>query len=167
MARYVMTDETRKRMSEAAKRRCTPEERQLRRDRYETKLPTEDIKRMYCDESMTQTEIAAIFGVTQKIIWRHMRNYGIKARVAAKRNQRGENNHCWKGDDASYKAFHQRLKLNRGEARTYGCSVCGTHDTNEKYDWANLTGKYGDMNDYAPMCRKCHRRYDALRKKVA
>jgi rubrerythrin len=122
---------------------------------------------MYIYEGMTQEEIAKKFGVSQKVIWRHMRNYGIKTRVAAKRDQRGSRNHMWKGKEASYKAFHQRLKENRGEARSYGCSVCGTTSKDESYDWANLTGDYSNLNDFAPMCRKCHRQYDMARKKVA
>ena len=43
--------------------------------------------------------------------------------------------------------------------KPFQCSVCGT--TNAKhYDYANLSGRYEDMNDYAPMCRSCHWKYD-------
>jgi predicted ArsR family transcriptional regulator len=45
----------------------------------------------------TQAEIAEALGVTQKVVWRFMKNHGIKARVAAKRDQRGEKNAYWKG----------------------------------------------------------------------
>ena len=31
------------------------------------------------------------------------------------------------------------------------------------YDWANLTGDYADVSDFARMCRSCHRRYDNAR----
>lgn len=41
--------------------------------------------------------LAEFLGVSQKVVWRFMKNHGIKARVAAKRNQRGENNSYWKG----------------------------------------------------------------------
>jgi len=114
-------------------------------------------------EGLSQTEIANMLGVTQKVIWRHMKNHGIESRIAMKRNQRGTFNHMWKGESASYKAFHQRLKKNRGVAKDFGCSACGTHDPSKSYDWANLTGKYFDMDDYAPMCRSCHRKYDKQR----
>ena len=28
------------------------------------------------------------------------------------------------------------------------------------YDWANLTGKFYDVNDYKQMCRSCHSIFD-------
>ena len=152
-------------MSEAAKARCTPEWRKTRSEMLETKLDTSTIRAMY-ESGMTQDEIAKELGVTQKVIWRHMRNHGIKARVAAKRNQEKEANCMWKGNDAKYSAFHLRVKAERGCARNYGCTVCGRKDSDATYDWANLTGKYEDINDYASMCRKCHRQYDAKRREM-
>lgn len=35
-----------------------------------------------------------------------------------------------------------------------------------QFHWANLTGDYADVNDYARMCVPCHRRFDAERRKV-
>jgi hypothetical protein len=32
-----------------------------------------------------------------------------------------------------------------------------------RYEWANLTGDYEDVRDFASMCVRCHRRYDAAR----
>lgn len=159
----MVSDETRKRMSISAKARCTDEWRKNKSIEYETKLDTNKIREMY-QSGMTQNEIADSLNATQKVIWRHMKNHGIKARVAAKRNQKGSNNHMWKGNDASYKAYHLRVKNEKGTARSHGCSVCGRKDDGIKYDWANLTGKYEDINDYAPMCRSCHRQYDKKRK---
>jgi DNA-binding Lrp family transcriptional regulator len=49
------------------------------------------------ESGSTQTEIAEALGVSQKVVWRFMKNNGIKSRVAAKRDQRGEKNSCWKG----------------------------------------------------------------------
>ena len=40
------------------------------------------------------------------------------------------------------------------------CEVCGTTDKKKNYDWANLTGKFNDPEDYKRMCRSCHRKYD-------
>jgi hypothetical protein len=65
-------------------------------ERLATKLDTELIRQMY-EDGATQTEIGERLGVSQKVIWRHMKNHGIKARVAAKRNQYGPNNDSWKG----------------------------------------------------------------------
>mgnify|MGYP003143087812 CR=1 FL=1 len=105
----------------------------------------------------TQTEIADAEGLTQRVIFNLMRRHGIAARVAAKRNQFGENNHMWKGDDASKCAFHRRLYSRFGAPSK--CSVCGTTEANH-YDYANLSGNYEDLNDYASMCRSCHWKYD-------
>ena len=153
------SEETKKKMSESAKKRCTPEWRKQKREAYSTPLDRETVERLY-SAGHTQSEIEDILGTTQKVVWRFMRNNGIKARVAAKRDQRGEKNSSWKGENAKYGSFHQRVKGNRGRAKDYGCCICGTTDTNKNYDWANLTGNYNDIMDYAPMCRSCHRKYD-------
>lgn len=160
------SDLTRQRMSEAAKRRCDDEWRKRQSEIKATALDTDKVKTLY-ESGMTQAEIAAELGVTQKVIWRHMKNHGIGARVAAKRDQSGAINHMWKGGSASYKAFHVRLKNKYGAAKDLGCSVCGRKDDGIWYDWANLTGNYDDINDYAPMCRACHRQYDKRRKAAA
>jgi len=105
----------------------------------------------------TQGEIAAEVGLSQKVVWNLMRRHGLKARIAAKRDQFGEKNHAWKGDGAGYQAFHRRLYARFGKPSA--CSACGTLDA-EHYDYANLTGRYEDLNDYAPMCRSCHWKLD-------
>lgn len=33
-----------------------------------------------------------------------------------------------------------------------------------RYLWANLTGRYQDVNDYRRMCASCHGRFDAARR---
>jgi hypothetical protein len=114
------------------------------------------VERLYAD-GLTQGEIAKAIGTTQKVIWRLMKRHGIDARVAAKRNQFGSANHMWKGDDASKYAFHRRLYSRHGKPSK--CSACGTTGA-EHYDYANLSGRYEDMDDYAPMCRSCHWKYD-------
>ena len=110
---------------------------------------------------MTQGEVAEAVGLTQKVVWNVMRRHGIAARVAAKRDQWGEANHSWRGDEASKYAFHRRLYSRHGKPSK--CSQCGTTEA-EHYDYANLTGHYEDLNDYAPMCRSCHWKYDEKHK---
>lgn len=158
-----ISEETRKKMSASAKARCDDNWRKSMSERYSTKLDTNAVREMY-EGGMSQTEIAEAFGVSQKVIWKHMKNNGIKARTPAKRNQSKEDNHMWKGDSASYSSFHLRVYKQKGKAKAYGCSICGTKDESLSYDWANLSGHYEDINDYAPMCRACHRRYDKSRK---
>lgn len=115
------------------------------------------VRVLYADGS-TQTEIADDLGVSQKVIWKLMKNHRIPARIAAKRDQRGEKNSSWKGELAGYHAFHRRLYAARG--RPSNCEVCGTSDPERSYDYANLSGRYQDMADYKAMCRSCHWKYD-------
>jgi len=110
----------------------------------------------------TQHEIAAELGTSQKVIWRLMKNHDITARIAAKRDQAGEHNHMWLGDEAKYQALHLRVEAARGKPQQ--CDRCGTNDPALRYEWANLTGDYADIDDYQRMCVSCHRRYDAQRR---
>jgi hypothetical protein len=121
-----------------------------------------EVSQLY-HSGLTQAEIGTKIGMSQKVIWRIMQNHGIKARVAAKRDQRGEKNHLWKGRDASYSAFHFRVERERGTPQS--CDVCGTARPDAVYEWANLTGKYDDTQDYKRMCRSCHHQYDNARRK--
>jgi len=116
----------------------------------------EAVAKLYA-ENHTQCEIAERIGLTQKVVWNLMRRSGIAARTAAKRDQWGDKNHQWKADDASKSAFHRRLYSRFG--KPCKCSVCGTEDP-KHYDYANLTGRYEDLDDYASMCRSCHWKYD-------
>ena len=150
-------------MSISAKARCTDEWRKNMSAKTETPLDSSKIREMYVS-GMTQEEIAIALGTTQKVIWRHMKNHNIPARKAAKRNQFLSCNHMWKGENATYGAKHMRVYHSLGKASDYGCCMCGRKDTSASYDWANLSGNYDDINDYAPMCRSCHRKYDYSRK---
>ena len=117
----------------------------------------ERVRHLY-GEGHTQHEIAAIMGMTQKVIFNVMRRHGIETRVAAKRDQYDKKNSSWKGDAATYAAFHYRLRALFGDPKK--CAVCGT-ETAKHYDYANLTGNYHDMADYKPMCRSCHWKFDS------
>jgi hypothetical protein len=55
----------------------------------------------------------------------------------------------------SYYTIHSKLSEQRGSAKTHRC-FCGERAN----VWANLTGLYEDDEDYAPMCARCHKRYD-------
>ena len=119
-------------------------------------LLVEKVRALYLGGS-TQAEVARLLGLTQKSVFGIMRRNSIVARVAAKRDQFGARNHAWKGDDASKYAFHRRLYSRFGKPSR--CSQCGTTEA-AHYDYANLSGLYEDLNDYAPMCRSCHSKYD-------
>ena len=110
-------------------------------------------------EGMTVAEIRAKAPNgyrVQTILERYLPN----RRPSAKRDQWGENNSSWKGDSATYGAFHLRVEAARGKPKE--CSLCDA--TTGRFEWANLTGDYANINDYARMCVVCHRRFDADRR---
>ena len=107
---------------------------------------------------MTQTEIAAKYKTTQKVIWHAMKKMGIKARIAVKRDQTGDKNSSWKGDAASYSAMHARMTRQFGQPKR--CDECGTTDKRKSYDWSNVSGRFGDVTDYRRLCRSCHWKLD-------
>ena len=124
--------------------------------------PTVDAVRALYALGMTQDEVAAQIGTSQKVIWKVMLRHDIPTRPQAKRYQRGPMNDSWRGDRAGYQALHLRVRSVRGMPAP--CSQCGT--TDGRLEWANLTGDYADVNDYEAMCVSCHRRYDANRRRV-
>ncbi len=125
---------------------------------YSIPFTESQLRHCYIEKGMSQTEIALEFGTTQKVVWKAMGKFGIPRRVAAKRDQTGERNSSWKGSRASYTAFHNRMASLKGKPKK--CEVCGTTDESKSYDWANLTGRYDDPNDYKRMCRSCHWKHD-------
>ena len=110
----------------------------------------------------TMREVAELAGTTVKVLQRLMSRHGIARRTSAKRDQVGEKNHMWRGDQAKYQALHLRVEAARGKPNR--CSCCDTTDPSERYEWANLSGRYEDINDYARLCVLCHRRVDAARR---
>ena len=105
----------------------------------------------------TQAEIAPVVGLSQKVVWNIMRRHGVAARVAAKRDQAGAKNHAWKGDEAHYAALHLRVQTSRGAPSR--CEHCDTIEA-RRFEWANLTGKYEDVDDYVRLCVSCHHKMD-------
>ena len=91
------SEETRRKMSESAKRRCQTPEWIAAQKLRGTQLDIDEVKRLYYDENMSQSEVAEALGVSQKVIHNYMKRHGLQARVAAKRNQMRENNSSWKG----------------------------------------------------------------------
>jgi hypothetical protein len=83
--------------------------------------------------------------------------------------RRGAEVGTWKGDDASYKAIHQRMST---QPRPDDCAECGT--TEGRFEWALrpdvpedglLTAKEGwkystDPEHYRNLCKRCHNRQD-------
>lgn len=113
----AFSEATRKKMSESAKRRCSDPAWLEAQHARATPLPLDTVTEMYL-AGHTQKEIAEALGVTQKVVWRFMKNHNLKARTSAKRSQYAENNDNWRGgkviDDHGYrhvkKEGHPRAK---------------------------------------------------------
>ena len=73
-----------------------------------------------------------------------------------------KNNGMWKGNNAKYRALHERVRIKRGKPNF--CEVCGTSGKRKIYQWANLTGDYANIMDYKRMCVPCHSKYDNERR---
>lgn len=77
---------------------------------------------------------------------------------------------AWCGDDATYQAVHSRLQATLGRADAHGCRFCNkparewayTHtDPDVRYD-VRLNMPYSlDPKCYMPLCKPCHKRFDA------
>ena len=110
---------------------------------------------------MSYRKIGEVLDVPHYCIGHAMRRFGNKGRPLGPTPRRGPANYKWKGEAATYAAKHMRVRQAKGKAS--GCSRCGLSAPERRYDWANLTGNYDDVNDFASMCRPCHRRYDYQR----
>lgn len=121
---------------------------------------TEDKFRELYYSGMTITEISDHFSIGRKKIQTDMKRFNVVARTAAKRDQSGEKNTNWKGEDVGYVGSHIRKRKLHGHPKK--CEVCGTNDIKKSYEWANLTGNFSDPNDYKRMCRSCHSKYDKI-----
>lgn len=123
--------------------------------------PRIDLEDLYYNQFLSQKEIGLKYNTTQKVVYSWFKKLGIKSRKPYKRFQTGERNSSWRGDKATYSAFHIRVIKERG--KPHYCDVCGTMDA-KRYEWANLTGNYASVLDYARMCIPCHRKYDKIRR---
>ena len=93
----LFSEETRRKMSESAKRRCQTKEWKEKQADRGLKLDIDKFKELYYEKNMTQTEVAKEFVISQKAVFGFMRRNNLPARTAAKRYQRGEKNSSWKG----------------------------------------------------------------------
>lgn len=71
----------------------------------------------------------------------------------------GKKNHNWKGDSAGKVSIHLWVRRHKGKPQE--CKLCGRTVKETIIDYANIDHKYRrNLNDYTPLCRKCHRKYD-------
>lgn len=83
---------------------------------YKPPFTEEELYRDYVVLRMSQSEIAAKYGTTQKVVWRAMHKMGVPTRIAAKRNQLGPLNASWKGG----RILTATKKRQRGERTSFG-----------------------------------------------
>ncbi|HUU98430.1 MAG TPA: HNH endonuclease [Phycisphaerae bacterium] len=83
---------------------------------YSVPFTESELNRDYISLRMTQVEIAAKYGTTQKVVWRALHKMGIPTRKAAKRNQVGESNSSWKGG----RVLQAKSARQRGERASFG-----------------------------------------------
>lgn len=60
-------------------------------------------------------------------------------------------------EEVNYATYHKRVNKKLGKARE--CIHCHTKNA-KRYEWANVSGKFGDENDYIQLCTRCHRKFD-------
>jgi hypothetical protein len=58
---------------------------------------------------------------------------------------------------SEYTRAHKRVYAARGKA--FGCAMCNTRES-RMYHWANISGRYNDVNDYVSLCVPCHDDFD-------
>ncbi len=67
------------------------------------------------------------------------------------------NNHWNWSKQPSLLTLHKRIHRRHGAAKNRKCAKC----SNQARDWALIGKKYTDnIEDYQPMCRKCHTSMD-------
>jgi len=65
----------------------------------------------------------------------------------------------WKGDSVKYGALHGWVVTHKGKPSK--CEICGTTDSGERYEWANVNHQYRrNLDDFVRMCVTCHRIFD-------
>ena len=88
------------------------------------------------------------------------RNVGFKPGIGA---GIGEQHPKWKGDKVSYSALHHWVRRKLGIPKI--CWECGFEsDRIRLFHWANISREYKrDLDDWARLCAKCHKAYDAYK----
>jgi hypothetical protein len=90
------------------------------------------------------------------------KKFQSKFKEMISKNNSGEKNGMWKGDDVKYCALHTRIKKKLPKPDT--CQFCGQ---NKRLDLANISKEYkDDITDWLWLCRKCHQNYDGYTDKL-
>lgn len=108
------------------------------------KLPIKDSRSIRCKSCSKMGKLNPAFGV-RKVISKEIRE-------KASKNQMGENNSNWKGDNVGYLGVHSWVNKHKNKPKL--CEEC---NKTPPYDLANISGEYKrDLYDWEYLCRKCH-----------
>ena len=93
----------------------------------------------------------------------------------------GVDSQRWQGDDIAYHSAHARVHRLKGKASNHSCVNCGARAADWAYDHQDESEKVGpahngggvvsivrystDPDHYQPMCKCCHRKFDADERK--
>lgn len=92
------------------------------------------------------------------------RDLAVRMRV----ERRGAGNPAYVGDNAGFATAHDRIRAERGKASDCDCVSCGRpardwalrHDAEQTKVARNGRVYSLNVDDYMPMCRRCHWHYD-------
>ncbi len=77
--------------------------------------------------------------------------------------KRGEASFAWKGDGVGYFALHDWVERVKGKPQK--CEFCKIEEG--KFEWANRSHLYKrDINDWIRLCIPCHRKFDAIFRRI-
>lgn len=89
------------------------------------------------------------------------------------RPRTGADGSNWRGDTVGYAGAHGRVKTLRGSATDHACDRCGSPAHEWAYDgtdpgplFEGVMAYSADPNRYRPMCRSCHKKMDAARRRA-
>lgn len=116
------------------------------------------------ESGWTTKEVGEKFGISKELLQFYFNKIGYECRKYTDRHPtRKSPRLSWNANNISYTAQHRRVYRARGSPSK--CELCKTTENKNKYDWANLTGNYNDVNDFMRMCKKCHKNFDIAKRK--
>lgn len=86
----------------------------------------------------------------------------------------GEESPNWRGSDVAYRTAHARVTKAKGRAADHECISCGDRAEDWAYDHGDPDARVSDggllysaePSHYQPMCRACHKSFDARHAEV-
>lgn len=120
-------------------------------NKHISKVITENKKCVYCGKVFWKRKTEGAQYWENRKVCSHSCSIKYEYKTG-KRNQIGEHNSNWKGDDVKYEGIHAWVKTYFPKTKL--CMQCGLKPPR---DLANKSGNYSRMlSDWEWLCRKCH-----------